>query len=165
MIISLNINEPKESCSSFYSNFVKDIFIEEIGESFEPCMIEQIFNDEEDFQEFSLPEGEADAAKFNRDYKEIASMLEIANHHKTKNYEWLNRMLTTPAGSMLLKSKLWRSSKKNQTSADMCSSNDYVYDQVDPQQLEALLLWKSTKLPLASISCKLELMLSLPSKE
>ena len=35
--------------------------------------------------------------------------------------------------------------------------NDYDDgdDQVDPLQLKALLLWRSTKLPLASISCKI----------
>ena len=37
----------------------------------------------------------------------------------------------------------------------MCNDNDDGDNQVDPLQLEALLLWRSTKLPLASISCKI----------
>ena len=48
--------------------------------SFESCIIKQIFSDEEDLQEFSLPTGLADAAKLNDDYKEIVLMLRIANY-------------------------------------------------------------------------------------
>ena len=98
------------------------------------------------------------------DDKEIASMPEIANYDKNEAQRMTNRILTRPAGSMLLKSKLWRSLSKSRTDADMWSYNDDGYNQVDPQQLEALLQWRSTKLSLASISCKIKLMLSLSSK-
>ena len=77
-------------------------------ESFEPCMIEQIFSDEEDLLEFSLPAGLADAAKLNGDYKEIVSMFWVASYDNDKALLMTNKILTTPAGSMLSKSKLWR---------------------------------------------------------
>ena len=48
-----------------------------------------------------------------------------------------------------------RLGKKPYLDADMCNDNNDGDDQVDPLQLEALLLWRSTKLPLASISCKI----------
>ena len=53
-------------------------------ESFEPSVIEQIFSDEEDLQEFSLPAGLADAAKLNSDCKEIVSMFGIASYDNDK---------------------------------------------------------------------------------
>ena len=39
--------------------------------------------------------------------------------------------------------------------SNMCNDRDDSYNQVDPLQLEARLLRKSTQLPLASISCKI----------
>ena len=125
-------------------------------ESFEPCMIEQIFSDEEDLLEFSLPAGLADAAKLNGDYKEIVSILGVANYDNDKALLMTKPNIDDTSRKHALEIEVMeRLGEEPYLDADMCNDNDDGDDQVDPLQLEALLLWRSTKLPLASISCKI----------
>ena len=125
-------------------------------ESFEPCMIEQIFSDEEDLLEFSLPAGLADAAKLNGDYKKIVSMLGVANYDNDKALLMTKPNIDDASRKHALEVEvIERLGEVSYLDPDMCKNNDNGDNQVDPLQLEALLLWRSTKLPLASISCKI----------
>ena len=54
---------------------------EEIGES---CITEQVFNNKEETQEFSLLARLTNAAKINSVYTEIASMFKFANYNDDK---------------------------------------------------------------------------------
>ena len=75
------IKQTQRKLPIFYSDFIKGILNEEIGES---CITEQVFNDEEDTQEFSLRARLTDAAKINSVFTEIVSMFEFANYNNNK---------------------------------------------------------------------------------
>ena len=83
-------------------------------------------------------------------------MLRIANYDNRKALKITKSNIDDTSRKHALEVKAMKKLEEEPyLNANMCNDNDDGDDQVDPLQLKALLLWRSTKLPLASISCKI----------
>ena len=111
------------------------------SESFEHFIIEQVLNDEEDLQESSLSARLTDAAKLNNDSKEIASMVRIAIYDNDKALLMTKLNINVTSRKHALQVEVVKKLKEDPyLGTEMCSNDDDEEDQIDPLQLEALLL-------------------------